>query len=87
MKTKIGEINGLWDFFKDYRKIGEASNEGTATQTQQAEIACKLCGDKIVGLSTDSMGYMGSFIDSDMEKHIQLHERINKLNLDLKTNK
>ena len=77
MQTKIGEVKIIRDFFEDFKKTKREPGHGEWGIVIEEEALCKLCGEKVSGVSTDGASRSDMyFIDQDMEKHIRLHEII-----------
>ncbi len=86
MRTKIGEINSMMDLFERTEKVRRFnhSNSGLpAFEQVEREWRCKLCGAIIIDRSE---GMCSIVIYSDFDRHIDLHIKINQLDIDLKGN-
>lgn len=84
MQTKIGEVNSIKDLFKDSKKEEDKQTLNNPEHLKRyfEEAICKICGEKIKGLSYNGAISSGEeLINNKFEKHTQLHILIKTLNI------
>jgi len=87
MKTKIGEIKSIRDFFKEVgerKRYNYSDDKSSYYEQEDMTWECKLCGEKFEipsgrGMTQHSERFNPSI--TPLEEHIELHKLINDLGL------
>lgn len=82
MKTKIGEVKSIEDFFKKVSEKQINTNCEIGFGQYEEIQKCLICGNKIKGLSLRSARYSSDrTILDEMATHIELHRIVKSLKL------
>ena len=89
MKTKIGEIKSITDFFEDTgerKEYNYSADKDPCFKQEDMLWKCKLCKEKFwlpsgMGMMQYSIG-INPCIDP-LKSHIELHKKVKELDLDL----
>lgn len=80
MNTPYGEVKSIEDLFIVVETITNRPGTGGFGSVIEEIVECKMCGDKIRGISTKGAWHSEmTTVEQKMEKHLELHRLIQGL--------